>query len=121
MKTCHDCGVKPGKFHKPGCDWERCPFCYGQMITCNCVYKFFGIYKDLEKNYPKVYEDGISDEMAQIWDWVLHKKGLLPYKTNKLEKEVDNAPEGKINQVYAKQIRNHHNDIEEFRNKLFKV
>ncbi len=33
---CHDCNVKVGQFHHFGCDWERCPFCRGQLISCNC-------------------------------------------------------------------------------------
>ena len=39
---CHDCGAKPGEFHKPNCDVERCPFCGGQLISCNCVYRMLG-------------------------------------------------------------------------------
>lgn len=31
---CHDCGAMPGKFHHPGCDWEECPNCHLQMISC---------------------------------------------------------------------------------------
>lgn len=28
--------MKLGQFHVPGCDWEQCPKCYGQSISCGC-------------------------------------------------------------------------------------
>lgn len=33
---CHDCNIKHGGKHHPGCDVERCPRCKGQLITCGC-------------------------------------------------------------------------------------
>ena len=34
--TCHDCGVAPGEEHAENCDWEACPRCGGQLISCDC-------------------------------------------------------------------------------------
>ncbi len=34
---CHDCNVKVGGYHHPGCDEERCPRCGRQLISCDCV------------------------------------------------------------------------------------
>jgi hypothetical protein len=36
-KTCHDCGVSWGGIHHNGCDFEICPHCLGQFISCDCA------------------------------------------------------------------------------------
>jgi hypothetical protein len=33
---CHDCGVEAGQYHREECDVERCPYCCGQLVTCDC-------------------------------------------------------------------------------------
>lgn len=44
---CHDCSVGPGQFHALRCDAERCPFCLGQLLSCDC---------DLEAEYADEIE-----------------------------------------------------------------
>jgi len=36
-QRCHDCGIKAGGYHHPGCDMEICPRCLGQLISCGCL------------------------------------------------------------------------------------
>jgi len=84
-KICHDCGVKEGQYHEPGCDCEICPICGGQLISCNCCYEKLGLI-DKKKNGSKydgltkeVYYNGLNDEQEKQWDQILKKKGLIPY------------------------------------------
>lgn len=35
-ERCHDCGVRLGGLHHPGCDVEECPSCGGQRWGCAC-------------------------------------------------------------------------------------
>ena len=66
---CRDCGVVEGEFHVPGCDAERCPFCGGQLVSCNCMNKHFDI------DYGA---DPSSDQFIK-WEELLKEKGLIPY------------------------------------------
>lgn len=35
-QRCPDCNVVTGACHHPGCDWEECPRCGRQLISCDC-------------------------------------------------------------------------------------
>jgi len=80
-RTCHDCGAAEGQYHDPGCDMERCPFCGGQLISCGCSYKHLNI--NVEPGTPgfdeDVYNNGLTDEHAELWELILREKGLVPY------------------------------------------
>lgn len=31
---CPDCNAAEGEYHEEGCDWETCPVCGGQLLSC---------------------------------------------------------------------------------------
>ena len=74
-KTCHNCGVETGKFHELGCDMEECPFCRGQLISCDCCYE----YLNLDPEQEPTYSQGLNEEQQEKWDNILREKGLVPY------------------------------------------
>lgn len=83
-QRCHDCNVQEGDFHVPGCDMERCPFCYGQLISCDCCYEKLGLidydaYPETSGLSPEIYEGGLTEELNQKWDKILREQGLIPY------------------------------------------
>ena len=62
--TCHDCGVRLGGYHHPGCDAERCGKCGGQAIACPCNYT-----EDEEDDGPQKIRIH-AQEMAGPWETI---------------------------------------------------
>lgn len=91
VQKCHDCGALEGARHVPGCDMERCPFCGGQLITCDCADRHFypETYSDLPPGHPDrpefaglpkdVYERGLRPEQRDEWERLLERKGYVPW------------------------------------------
>lgn len=85
IATCTDCGAEEGELHELGCDMERCPFCGGQLITCDCPYKQLGLFN--RKRYGRetdhlpraIYEDGLTDTQEAAWIKILKRKGRIPF------------------------------------------
>lgn len=53
-QRCHDCGVRVGGYHHPGCDMEICPFCGGQLLACPCVLEPTKPLESSKEAFPKV-------------------------------------------------------------------
>lgn len=81
LRKCHDCGVKPGSFHSPGCDNERCRMCGGQSISCDCIYKVTGIDTAMmDETHPEVYSNGPTDSMCEVFEAAIERLGgRLPW------------------------------------------
>jgi hypothetical protein len=83
--SCGDCGVEEGEYHVLGCDCERCPFCSGQLISCDCCYQLLNLFDrgkyDDSTAYlpPDIYRYGLAEEQGQQWDEMLRKKGRIPF------------------------------------------
>lgn len=75
-KNCHDCNCREGELHHYDCDMERCPFCGGQLIICDCCYKLLNI------DAPPgtwAYKHGLTDEQEKQWIRMLEEKGRIPW------------------------------------------
>jgi len=82
VETCPDCGVKTGELHDLFCTKERCPFCGGQLITCNCI---GGVLKlsDNERSAVDEYRDDSIPPLSGImqrWRDALANKGRVPFE-----------------------------------------
>lgn len=75
-KKCHDCGCREGEIHSLGCDMERCPFCGGQLVTCDCSYDKLNI--DCSPG-TWAYEKGLTIVQEERWKKLLEKEGRIPY------------------------------------------
>jgi len=80
---CHDCGCNEGEIHEYSCDMEVCPYCGGQLCSCNCIYEKLGYAFDPNKEFSnlpqEVYENGVSDEEKEKFIKMLEEKGRIPF------------------------------------------
>jgi|JI10StandDraft_1071094.scaffolds.fasta_scaffold09527_6 hypothetical protein len=63
-RPCHDCGVRPGQYHVPSCDAERCPRCLRQAISCGCADGDFDDDDDDDELDDGALDDGALDDGA---------------------------------------------------------
>jgi hypothetical protein len=79
--TCSDCGVELGQLHDLGCLKERCPFCFGQLPICDCIFNLL----DLNRAEREVVEEFIDDleeplyGIMKRWRATFDDKGRIPF------------------------------------------
>jgi hypothetical protein len=106
-ERCGDCHALEGEYHELGCDLERCPFCGGQLISCECCYKILNI--DCSPG-TRGYKFGLTPKQRMQWERTLNDKGRIPFimypdmcaKCGKLWPEMFSVPDKEWEQYVEK-------------------
>ena len=67
---CPSCQAEHGEFHTLGCPLEICPWCDGQLTSCNC--RFTKLASDQVKRVKDI----------EKFNKILNAKGRIPYNKN---------------------------------------
>lgn len=79
--TCPGCGVAVGQLHDLFCTKERCPFCGGQLASCECIVTVLDLNDD-EREAVDEYEDDSVEPLRGImgrWHAALEAEGRIPF------------------------------------------
>ncbi len=81
MATCQDCECEEGQLHEIFCTKERCPFCSGQLVSCNCISNVLDLNPEEQEALDEYIDDSVEPLISINKRWVkaLNKKGRIPY------------------------------------------
>ena len=84
---CPDCEAGEGALHEPFCSRESCPFCGGQLTSCECIVTVLGL-NDEEREVVEEYEDDSVEPLRSIidrWEKALAREGRIPFRVESAE------------------------------------
>ena len=85
VPSCRSCKVEEGQLHELFCEYERCPFCGGQLASCDCAYEKLGLVDKVQYSEetsflpPDIYRNGLPEELEDRWFEILETKGRVPF------------------------------------------
>src|SRR5262249_60937000 len=82
MEVCGDCGVDEGYHHVLWCECEDCPFCGGQLISCDCWYEAL-----------KIFFEGKYNESTSYLTPERYEKGLFRQSYHFIKEAIDKGKE----------------------------
>ncbi|SDP25509.1 hypothetical protein [Desulforhopalus singaporensis] len=60
--TCPVCGVEGGEYHLLGCVVEVCPWCEGQLASCNCRFELLDVDEIEDEDQLEAFADLLHDK-----------------------------------------------------------
>src|SRR5205085_9798397 len=82
IKACLDCGVQSGEFHDLFCTKERCPFCGGQLASCDCIRNVLKLSEEECRALDEYVDDSVPplSDIMRRWREDLDRKGRVPFE-----------------------------------------
>jgi ankyrin repeat protein len=82
ITTCLDCGVQNGDLHDLFCLKERCPFCSGQLASCDCIRNVLKLSEEECRVLDEYIDDSVPplSDIMQRWREALDRKGRVPFE-----------------------------------------
>ena len=84
VETCTDCGVRSGELHDLFCTKERCPFCDGQLASCECIGGVLKLTREEQQLVDEYIDDSIPplSEIMHRWREALSAKGRVSFEAH---------------------------------------
>jgi hypothetical protein len=85
--NCPDCDTKKGCLHALFCLRERCPFCHGQLATCDCRNEVLSLTAEEQIAVAEYIDDSVEPlrSIVERWTRALEEKGRVPFQPVTLE------------------------------------
>ena len=82
IDTCPNCGVRGGELHDLFCTKERCPFCGGQLMSCDCIRSVLKLSEEESRALDDYVDDSVPplSQIMQRWRDALDTKGRVPFE-----------------------------------------
>ncbi len=82
IRTCPDCGVRSGELHDLFCTKERCPFCNGQLMSCDCIRNVLTLSEEECRALDEYVDDSIPplSDIMRRWREALDRKGRVAFE-----------------------------------------
>jgi hypothetical protein len=81
QKRCPDCESPEGGLHALFCTKERCPFCGGQLASCDCISEVLNLSESERKSVAEYIDDSVEPlrSIMKRWENALNLKWRVPF------------------------------------------